>query len=64
LEAAGAALTVTDPDTVQAALPSVLAKIGELNCLQRMSRASAAITDGKGTSRVLESIMTVGRSTP
>ncbi len=61
LEAAGATLTITDPDTVQASLPSVMAEIGRFDCLQRMSRAAAAITDGKGTSRVLESIMTVSR---
>lgn len=64
LEAAGAALTVADPETVQAALPSALVKIGEPGCLQRMSRAAAAITDGKGASSVMESMMVAGRRTP
>lgn len=64
LEAAGATLTVTGPEAVQAALPSALAKIGEPGCLQRMSRAAAAITDGKGTAIVVESMVVVGRRTP
>jgi UDP-2,4-diacetamido-2,4,6-trideoxy-beta-L-altropyranose hydrolase len=64
LEAVGAALTVTNPEAVQATLPSALAKIGEPGCLQRMSVAAAAITDGKGALRVLEFIMAVGRTTP
>ncbi|WP_309045385.1 UDP-2,4-diacetamido-2,4,6-trideoxy-beta-L-altropyranose hydrolase [Marinobacter sediminicola] len=57
LEASGAALTITDPKTVQAALPSELAKAGELDCLQRMSNAAAGITDGKGAAGVVQSMV-------
>lgn len=64
LEAAGAALVVSDSEEFQAELHSALAKIGELDSLQRMSSAAAAITDGKGASRVVESIVAVdSRST-
>ena len=63
LETAGAALTITDPTAVQAALPRELAKISRLGCLQRMSRAAVGITDGKGTSRIVQSMVSLaGRS--
>jgi UDP-2,4-diacetamido-2,4,6-trideoxy-beta-L-altropyranose hydrolase len=63
LETAGAALTIIDPTAVQAALPRELAKISRPGCLQRMSRAAVGITDGKGTSRIVQSMVSLaGRS--
>jgi UDP-2,4-diacetamido-2,4,6-trideoxy-beta-L-altropyranose hydrolase len=54
LEAAGAALTIVDSKVVYGALPSELAKVGESDCLQRMSTAAAGITDGKGAFGVVQ----------
>ncbi|MDO8861654.1 UDP-2,4-diacetamido-2,4,6-trideoxy-beta-L-altropyranose hydrolase [Haliea sp. E1-2-M8] len=57
LEAAGAAIAIADPETVQVALPSALAQVTKPDCLHRMSRVAAGITDGKGSNRVRESIV-------
>lgn len=63
-EVAGAAVTVPDPEAVQAALPSVLDRLSNPDCLQRMSRAAAGITYGKGASILIDSMIAVGSETP
>lgn len=63
-EVAGVAVAIPDPKAVQAALPLALDRLSNPDCLQRMSRAAAEITDGKGASILIDSMIAVGRKTP
>ena len=59
LEATGAAIVISHADAIQAAMSLLLAKAGPRNCLQQMSNAAAAITNGEGTPGAAEFLMTL-----
>lgn len=61
LEASGAAITISNAEQVGTSLPFELANLANTSLLNRMSDAAATITDGYGTSRVVQAMSAVGR---
>lgn len=63
LEAIGAAVTIADPESIREGLPPALIKVSLPETLQRMSHAAAEVTDGKGASIIVTTMMAMtGRS--
>ncbi|MFO7528383.1 MAG: UDP-2,4-diacetamido-2,4,6-trideoxy-beta-L-altropyranose hydrolase [Marinobacter sp.] len=59
LERAGAALVISEPEALQAELPSALARMSDAATLRNMSHAAAEVTTGEGASIVVESMVTI-----
>lgn len=64
LEAAGASIIIDPKEAICEVLPSALAKTSMPQVLHRMSHAAAAITNGKGATKVVDSMITTTEGLP
>jgi UDP-2,4-diacetamido-2,4,6-trideoxy-beta-L-altropyranose hydrolase len=58
----GAAVTLDHPDKIVSILHSLIFDLGAMGHLKSMSKAAASVTDGGGTSKVVDAVITLNES--